>query len=125
MRPKYVAEAEDYVGFDQEGSGVNPDLTNKLNEASAVLCATITTYQRKTCGFDNSTFKVIYYNTVVQLKLLRWPSKEFIAETTLEGKWDEIECPTQILLIGDQGETDDVVTAWINLMPWLTQYLIK
>lgn len=125
LRPKYVAEAEDYIGFDKEGTGVNPDLTHKLEEASAVLCAEITTYQHKTCGFSNSTFKVIYHNTIVHLKLLSWPSKEFIAETTLDSKWDEIECPSQILLVGDQGQTDDVVTAWVNLIPWLTTYFVK
>jgi hypothetical protein len=123
VKGDYFAEATDYIGFDKEGTGTNPDFTSKLDEANAILCAEITNKLPRTCTFRNSKLKILYHNTSIHLKLLGWPSGELIAETTLDGSMSGTQCPTQAMTSGK--ETTRSYYGWIQLMPWLLEYYVK
>jgi hypothetical protein len=98
------------------------NFTQELLEASTVLCVEATTTLVRNCVYNTGgkDYTLRLNHIDANLKLITWPSREVIAQTTMAGP-SFGKCPSEVW--HDSNETSYDVYDGLDLNGWLGQYV--
>lgn len=99
------------------------NFTQELSEAGSVLCVEVTTTLFRNCVYASggTEYTLRQHHIVASLKLLAWPSRELVAQPTLEGISFDKSCPSSVW--HESGVKSSDAYDGVDLNGWLNRYV--